>query len=304
MKDQQLQQLIQSKVLHGPRLYIHLILCCRLHSFTSLWATVCSSWVRMNAFTSCRSTLLPEGDEGKRYVEQANCMMSRSQSLFDEMHACFQCIAKWSFGNLKVLWSSMVSFLYCHPCQVRSTTMPSGSMRRIISAGAAGLFSNGRILSHAMVLHNDESGQAPNVSFVLWMWNVQRSFQYLPKIYTKPEFDCYIEIVHMGQVWNSAQWSKPYFLKPHPTLIYIPFRSDPPSLLRSSPSNGIWAIMAMPRRSHPKGGRTTANLPRWTRGLGNMNIVLGVVLQQSGKQYPRMESTTTLGRRHSKRHSP
>ena len=60
-----------------PRLYIHLILSCRESSFATVWATVCSSWVRINCFTSCRSILLPEGDCGKRYIEQANTMMSR-----------------------------------------------------------------------------------------------------------------------------------------------------------------------------------------------------------------------------------
>ena len=61
----------------GLRLYIHLILSCSESSFASLWATVCSSWVRINAYTSCRSVLNPEGDTGKKYISQANCMMSR-----------------------------------------------------------------------------------------------------------------------------------------------------------------------------------------------------------------------------------
>ena len=59
------------------RLYIHLILSCSESSFASLWATVCSSWVRINAYTSCRSVLNPEGDTGKKYITEANCMMSR-----------------------------------------------------------------------------------------------------------------------------------------------------------------------------------------------------------------------------------
>lgn len=60
-----------------PRLYIHLLLSCKESSFATVWATVCSSWVRINCYTSCRSVLLPEGDTGKRYIEQANTMMSR-----------------------------------------------------------------------------------------------------------------------------------------------------------------------------------------------------------------------------------
>lgn len=60
-----------------PRLYIHLILCCRESAFASVWAVVCSSWVQINCFTSCRSILCPEGDQSKRYVECANTMMSR-----------------------------------------------------------------------------------------------------------------------------------------------------------------------------------------------------------------------------------
>lgn len=64
----------------GPeiRLYIHLILCSKAECFATVWATVCSSWVWINRYTSCRSLLLPEGDTSKRYIEQANCMMSRT----------------------------------------------------------------------------------------------------------------------------------------------------------------------------------------------------------------------------------
>ena len=59
------------------RLYIHLILSCKMDSFASVFATVCSSWVHMNMFTSCRTLLIPEGDESKLYIREANMMMSR-----------------------------------------------------------------------------------------------------------------------------------------------------------------------------------------------------------------------------------
>ena len=59
------------------RLSIHLILSCKMDEFASLWAVVCSSWVQINCFTSCRSLLLPEGDCNKQYIVDANCMMSR-----------------------------------------------------------------------------------------------------------------------------------------------------------------------------------------------------------------------------------
>ena len=60
-----------------PRMYIHLILNCKEGEFSTLWGVVCSSWVRINCFTSQRSLLLPEGDVGKSYIERANQMFSR-----------------------------------------------------------------------------------------------------------------------------------------------------------------------------------------------------------------------------------
>ena len=59
------------------RMYVHLILSCGESNFTTVWATVCSSWVQINCFTSQRSRLLPEGDTSRRYIEEANTMMSR-----------------------------------------------------------------------------------------------------------------------------------------------------------------------------------------------------------------------------------
>ena len=60
------------------RLCIHLILSSRESGFCSIWAIVCSSWVRINAFTSQRSILNPEGDPNRDYVVRANEMMSRT----------------------------------------------------------------------------------------------------------------------------------------------------------------------------------------------------------------------------------
>ena len=76
------------------RLYIHMILCCRFESFATIWATVCSSWVRINCFTSQRSILLPEEDTSKAYIREANCMMSRI--LVSNLIRVFGCIhVKW-----------------------------------------------------------------------------------------------------------------------------------------------------------------------------------------------------------------
>lgn len=61
-----------------PRLYIHLILSARTFNFGSVFATVCSSWVWINSYTSGRSLLNPEGDESKQYIRLANMMMSRN----------------------------------------------------------------------------------------------------------------------------------------------------------------------------------------------------------------------------------
>ena len=75
-----------------PRFYIHLILSCRESGFATLWAIVCSSWVQINCFTSKRSRLLPEGDWNRRYIEEANCMMSRIliYRLFFIVHAPYR----------------------------------------------------------------------------------------------------------------------------------------------------------------------------------------------------------------------
>lgn len=57
---------------------IHLILNCEEDSFTTVWGTVCSSWIHMNCGTSRRSKVCPEGDCRKPYVRAANEMVSRS----------------------------------------------------------------------------------------------------------------------------------------------------------------------------------------------------------------------------------
>lgn len=67
---------------------IHLILSCKPGEFATVWATVCSSWVHMNCYTSCRSVLLPEGDQGKSYIRQANTMVSRILPMQKEIMMC------------------------------------------------------------------------------------------------------------------------------------------------------------------------------------------------------------------------
>ena len=46
--------------------------------FLMMAATVCSSWVTINAGTSRRSRIFPEGDENKAYIRSANAMCSRT----------------------------------------------------------------------------------------------------------------------------------------------------------------------------------------------------------------------------------
>lgn len=60
------------------RLAVHLILQGRQGDFCCLFGTVCSSWVAINAGTSRRSLLLPEGAEHLEYIRLANSMVSRS----------------------------------------------------------------------------------------------------------------------------------------------------------------------------------------------------------------------------------
>ena len=64
------------------RLAIHLILSAKEGCFATLWGTVCSSWVHINSFTSKRTLLNPEGDTSRRYIEQANTMVSRCLCLY------------------------------------------------------------------------------------------------------------------------------------------------------------------------------------------------------------------------------
>ena len=51
---------------------------CSPGNFFVLLATVCSSWVHINAGTSRRSILLPEGREDLLYIQIANGMASRT----------------------------------------------------------------------------------------------------------------------------------------------------------------------------------------------------------------------------------
>ena len=69
--------LVQWAGLGAIRIAVWLILNCSESKFFAVFATVCSSWVQMNAFTSKRSHLLPEGDVGKANIKEANQMVSR-----------------------------------------------------------------------------------------------------------------------------------------------------------------------------------------------------------------------------------
>lgn len=62
----------------GFRIAVWLISQCRPKNFFILLATVCSSWVHVNAGTSRRSMLLPEGREDLPYIQLANGMASRT----------------------------------------------------------------------------------------------------------------------------------------------------------------------------------------------------------------------------------
>ena len=64
-----------------PRLYIHLILSCTMGAFVTMWGIVCSSWVHLNSYTSCRTLCNPEGDTSKPYIAAANKMVSRNLAL-------------------------------------------------------------------------------------------------------------------------------------------------------------------------------------------------------------------------------
>ena len=64
-----------------PRLSVWLILNGRENELFALFATVCSSWIHLNAGTSRRSLLLPEGDTSRSYIQAANEMVSRTLAI-------------------------------------------------------------------------------------------------------------------------------------------------------------------------------------------------------------------------------
>ena len=81
------------------RMMVHCVLSARPSAFAVLFATVCSSWVTLNQYTSCRSKLLPEGDcgpNGKKYINEANTMMSRT---LNQKTTCF-----FVFSILAIFW--------------------------------------------------------------------------------------------------------------------------------------------------------------------------------------------------------
>ena len=141
------------------RLYIHLILSCRLGHFGTLWATVCSSWVQINCFTSCRSLLLPEGDTDKRYVSLANTMMSR--------HLNFSIIKRNKpgiiFGRTNIWYLDLVSPMNLHepyPAKVCPSSRAGAGMRRDMVFGATPFQSDGWIREDAVVLSSLQSDVA------------------------------------------------------------------------------------------------------------------------------------------------
>ena len=64
-----------------------------MDSFATAWGIVCSSWVHVNVFTSCRTLINPDGDCGKYYIDQANKMVSR-----------FLCCCKSNWFMFFCLW--------------------------------------------------------------------------------------------------------------------------------------------------------------------------------------------------------
>lgn len=90
--------------MHQPplRLYVHLILSARESGFSTIWATVCSSWVWINSFTSGRSLLNPEGNLCRDYVRLANQMLSRNLVL--TMSKSIQNLSTIMFFRIYKIW--------------------------------------------------------------------------------------------------------------------------------------------------------------------------------------------------------
>ena len=67
-----------SEPIPNPRLAVTTILNVKHGAFTALMGIVCSSWTVVNMHTSGRHVTTPLGWEHLRYVDDANCMASRS----------------------------------------------------------------------------------------------------------------------------------------------------------------------------------------------------------------------------------
>lgn len=113
-----------------PRLYIHMLLQCKMDAFVTIWGIVCSSWTQVNQFTSKRSQLLPEGDPSRDYVVDANCMCSRLLDhiyiykfvfcQINHQHICVgppiqSCMILWIIYIMRVILKKYIC-LYIYKC--------------------------------------------------------------------------------------------------------------------------------------------------------------------------------------------
>ena len=141
-----------------------------MDAFGALFATVCSSWVAINSFTSQRTLLIPEGDTDKRYIRDANRMASR---FFD--HDSFMCT--WSSFTKYTIWLYIlyysiklimyiqvydVPYYTVYPSQltIPQVCAPFGARRslwRKLAPWTTTFFAHGSVFPYAMVLQSIES---------------------------------------------------------------------------------------------------------------------------------------------------
>ena len=152
------------------RMYVHLILSCGESNFTTVWATVCSSWVQINCFTGQRSRLLPEGDTSRRYIEEANTMMSRIAG--KKWHTSFSYIYIYIHHPLNVCGNLFLFrylpmemdyvWIYMQPASAQVCIVAgfSGCMRWLISFGATWIIGHGGVLQIPVVHYNSGCGLA------------------------------------------------------------------------------------------------------------------------------------------------
>lgn len=312
------------------RLSIHLILSCKMDEFASLWAVVCSSWVRINCFTSCRSLLLPEGDCNKQYIVEANCMMSRLLhfAFYMKLSPYFPCMVvpfnpkSWTHYLIVVTMFLMMKFPYNGFMFIKNQGLHE--MRCVLLLGLVQACGGSFLLEQprsSVMGHFHRMEFLCRVMKVTWLhcplfqsiaWNLiccclYSAFFMSPKLHG---FKCNWKImkkkqrIHFPYIWISTLTTFGDSTALHSLLIIDPWVSQH-CHPRFSISDGIWAIMATTAKNLRGDGQTTPTFRGWIWGHGKGVMGQNPRLLPSRKPFQRgLENHATLEPQPWKPHSP